>query len=63
MSRIEKTDRMMIERIKENERLILVLPQDEIELDVKGDKEFAHQVALAFQSLLLRKQARQAVSI
>ena len=55
MPRIDRIDRVMIENIKRNSNLKIVIPNEDLELMVRGDSQFAHDVALAYQSLVLRR--------
>lgn len=51
---IDRFSRLIIENIKMNDKMTIVL--SDMEFKVDGDKKFAHDVAIAFQSLLIRKQ-------
>lgn len=52
---IDRLFRQFIEAIKESRTIKIELVNKELTMLINGDKQFAHDVALAYQSLLLRK--------
>lgn len=49
-------ERVLIENLKQSYNMKIELVDKELEITVRGDKVFAHDVALAFQGLVLRQQ-------
>lgn len=59
MSRIDRINRQIIERLKESCTMKIEMVSQETEITVRGDKQFAHDVAIAYQALVLRKAKEQ----